>query len=368
MLLEQIRYGPCRTYVIGCERSGRAMVLDPVLEDLPRVLAYLDRKGLGLDLVVDTHTHADFVSGGAELSERTGAPYALHQSTESSRPNERLREGQVLEVGDTRVEILHTPGHTPDSISLKAGPNLFTGDFLFLAHDGAGRTDLPGGDPGAHWDSLAKLARFGDETRVWPGHDYNELTDSTLGVERVRNPRFQHISRDEYVAWQRAVAQETPAWMLDIIATNLGSRAAHETAHAPSPVQGELAALAGECAQGGACTSGPMGCVPQVSPAESHRRRTSGHPPFLLDVREPWEFSGPTGRHAPGAKLVPLGQLPYRLAEIPQDKDAELHVICRSGGRSAQAVLHLIANGWRRVFNVATGTDGWVAAGLPVES
>ena len=105
-----------------------------------------------------------------------------------------------------------------------------------------------------------------------------------------------------------------------------------------------------------------------LDPREAHSRRSSGDGgPFLLDVREPWEYHGPGGCHAEGAVLIPLGELPHRLGELPQDREAELRVICKTGGRSAMAAELLIAGGWRRVFNVATGTQGWVRSGLPVE-
>jgi rhodanese-related sulfurtransferase len=275
----------------------------------------------------------------------------------------------VLDLGDQRIEVLHTPGHTEDSISLRVGSNLLTGDFLFLAQDGAGRLDFEGSDPGAHWDSLQKLASFGDEHRVLPGHDYNELTDSTLGVERKRNPRFQQITREEYVAWQRAVAMPTPDWMLAVIAANLGKKSAHEAHHAATLAGLQQCAAGEEGGAVGACIASPSGRVPLVGPREAARRmgKPASERPFLLDVREGWEYRAPRGRHAPGAQLIPLGQLGMRLAELPKDPDAEVMVICETGGRSARAAEFLISRGRRRVFNVAGGTSRWEGEGLPVE-
>lgn len=370
MLIEQIGPAACRSYLVGCERAGRVAWIDPLAEDVDRIVDGLAARGLALDLIVDTHTHADHVSGGRAAAERTGVPYALHETTVASGVAERLSDGQVIEVGEVRLEVLHTPGHTEDSITLRAGHRLFTGDFLFLAQDGGGRTDLPGGDAGVHWDSLQRLAAFGDDHVVHPGHDYVGAGEATLATERVRNPRLTNITREEYVTWQRAIALPTPAWMLEIVARNLGTAAAHAAHHAAHAMSAEDAAADGAaaCDTGGACAAGPVDAVPLVMPAESHRRRSANEAaPYLLDVREPWEYHGPAGRHAPGAVLVPLGQVPARLGELPQDKDAEIHVICRSGQRSASATLFLIEQGYRRVFNVATGTDGWEAAGLPVE-
>lgn len=367
MILEQIGPAACRSYLVGCEQARRVVLVDPLAEDVDRVLARLERDGLRLDLVVDTHTHADHHSGGREVARRTGVPYALHEATQCTGVDERLEDGRELEVGRVKLEVLHTPGHTPDSLTLRAGPNLLTGDFLFLAQDGAGRLDLPGGDPAAHWDSLRRLARFDDAHRVLPGHDYQGNADATLGVERRRNPRFQNVTREEYVAWQRAVAMPTPRWMLDVIAANLGTAEAHRAHHAAEPAADD--GLGEEACTTGACAAGPLECVPLVMPAEAHRRRAlpEADRPFLLDVREPWEFSGPYGCHAPGAHLIPLGQLPGRLQELPEDPEREVLIICKSGGRSAHAAAFLIQQGRRRVFNVALGTDGWVREGLPVE-
>ena len=127
--------------------------------------------------------------------------------------------------------------------------------------------------------------------------------------------------------------------------------------------------LAQACAPGNACQASPMGRVPVVSVDEAARRMAlpAAERPFLVDVREPHEFKGPFGRHAPGAVLVPLMTLASRLATLPADPAAEVLVICKSGGRSARATEFLIESGRRRVFNVTGGTDAWVAAGLPVE-
>ena len=372
--VEQIGPAACRSYLVACPATRAAVVVDPLSEDVPRVLERLDRDGLRLVAAIDTHTHADHLSGGPALAAATGAAYGLHESTACARVGERLRDRQVVEAGEVRVEVIHTPGHTPDSVSLRAGRYLFTGDFLFLAQDGAGRLDLPGGDPGAHWDSLRRLSELGEETVVLPGHDYEGHDAATLGEERVRNPRFQHVTREEYVTWQRAIAQPTPDWMLGVIAANLGTADAHQAHHGVQPggPLGDLAGAAGTCAPGGGggtCQAGPMGRVPTVSVQEAARRMgaATAERPFLLDVREPFEFHGPRGRHAPGAVLVPLQTLPQRLAALPGDAEAEVLVICRSGGRSAHAAEYLIASGRRRVFNVAGGTDAWAAAGLTVE-
>ena len=371
MAVKMLGRTACRSYMVFCERSRDALLVDPLPEEADRVLREADESGLRLRLVVDTHTHADHHSAGAAVASKLGVPYALHESSGSRRATERLRDGQMLRVGDEKVEVLHTPGHTVDSVTLRAGRDLLTGDFLFLAQEGAGRLDLPGGDAGAHWDSLRLLSSLGDEMRVLPGHDYHGLVDSTLGEERRRNPRFQQVSREEYAAWQAAVRAPTPDWMLEVIAANLGTAAAHAGHHGAAPAKGVdlgiASAEAGECgAAAGACASSPSGRVPLISGRRALARLSGkdGPPPALVDVREPWEHRT---RRAAGAVLVPLATLPDALDRLPGGPGAELLLICKTGGRSARAAEFLIENGWRRVFSVEGGTDRWAAEGLPVE-
>ncbi|MHC4821987.1 MAG: MBL fold metallo-hydrolase [Planctomycetota bacterium] len=374
----QIGPAACRSYLLVCDRSGEAILVDPLEGDEDRVCALLEEKGWKLVLLVDTHVHADHLSAGARLSERLSVPYVLHDSAGCRLTGERIHDGQILEAGDLRVEVLHTPGHTPDSVSLRSGRELLTGDFLFLAQEGAGRLDLPGGDAGSHWDSLQRLSALPDETVVLPGHDYNNLTDSTLEVERRRNPRFQDVTREEYITWQKAVAQETPDWMLDVIAKNLGTAETHaehhEAEHEPAPANIDLGLDAGaQCGEGaGACASIPTGRVPLISPEDAHHRIWEGFSgerkkPLLLDVREPWEYHPPSGNHAVGAELVPMGAIADSLDDIPREDGVDLMVICRTGGRSAKVAEFLIDQGWRRVFSVAGGTERWAADGLPIE-
>jgi glyoxylase-like metal-dependent hydrolase (beta-lactamase superfamily II)/rhodanese-related sulfurtransferase len=377
MTVRTLGLAACRTYLVACPRSREALLVDPVLDDAGPLASLVEGEGLHLRAVADTHTHADHPSAGPSLAERFGVPYALHEATACRRVGERLKDGASIEVGDLRVEVIHTPGHTQDSVTLRCGRDLMTGDFLFLAQEGAGRLDLPGGDPGAHWDSLRRLSALGDDLRVLPGHDYRGLSESTLGDERRRNPRFQRVTREEYVAWQKAVAAPTPDWMLDVIAANLGTGEAHGAHHGrPAPAAvADPAGIVGACAPGaaaGACASAATGRVPLLSPRAAWERLQAGAgggaAPFFLDVREPWEHSGPRGRHAPGTVLIPLKSLPGSLDRVAAEREGEVIVICRSGGRSAQAAELLIEKGWRRVFSVDGGTDRWAAEGLPVES
>lgn len=350
MIFEQLNDGNCRTYLIASEETREAVLVDPLLGREDHDLRVLADRGLKLLAVLDTHTHADHLSACALLRDRTGADHGVHAASRISGGNLRVEEGQSLQLGDIPVEFLHTPGHTPDSLSLRLPDRLLTGDFLFLGEGGAGRTDLPGGDPGAHWDSLQKLSGLDGSLLVFPGHDYRGRTSSTLADERKANPRLQPRSRADYVAWLEGLDMPPAEWMKAVVQANL---ACVRTAEGI-----EIPAGGAVCEVGAGCST-----VPQMS---CEALLGSQEPVLLLDVREAMEFTGPTG-HLPGSRLLPLGQLPARMAAELPDRDQPIVAICAMGGRSNAAVDHLLKAGYTRVASLAGGMARWHALGYPVE-
>jgi rhodanese-related sulfurtransferase len=278
----------------------------------------------------------------------------MHREAGARHASTRLSDGSTLRIGDVVLEAIETPGHTKDSLTLKVPGRVLTGDWLFIG--GAGRTDLPGGDPGDHWDSLTRVIPSLDEaTLVLPGHDYNGRPDAVLGAEKRANAHLQERSREDYVAWLSATAQPTPAWMIETL------RANNE-----GPVDTRLRLAPPEAAS--VCAVGPGPQVPQISVDEVKRRLdsqgTSG--PLLLDVRPPEEFAGELG-HVPGAVLVPLPELAARIGEIARHRAGTVITICRSGNRSAHAAAILRAAGFGDVRNMTGGTLAWRARGFPVD-
>ena len=171
---------------------------------LEHVNDYLDRlkhEGLKLRSVIDTHTHADHISGAAALVDRTGVQYVMHKNAPAKCARHRVDEGDELRLGSIALGFMYTPGHTTDSLTIRLPDRLLTGDFLFIGEGGAGRTDLPGGNPGVHYDSIQKLKSLPDDLLIFPAHDYHQKTHSTLGLERKSNPRLQPRSRQDYIAW-----------------------------------------------------------------------------------------------------------------------------------------------------------------------
>lgn len=220
MYLKQMNQGACRTYLIGSEKTRQAALIDPVLEKVEDYLRAISQGKWELAFIVDTHTHADHISGGPALCDHTQAPYAMHYLARPHCPTYRVKDGETLKVGDIVIQCLHTPGHTNDSLTLVIEGRLLTGDFLFIGEAGAGRTDLPTGDPGEHFDSLQKLKGCPDQCLVFPAHDYQGRTHSTLGEERRTNPRLQFTTRDRYVQWLSSLALPPAEWMVNVVQAN----------------------------------------------------------------------------------------------------------------------------------------------------
>ena len=200
------------TYLLADRRGGEALLIDPVLEQTDKYVRLVDELGLRLVMAVDTHIHADHVTALGALRDHTGCATAMGEQTKAECVSVRLRDGERVQVDDLALEVLYTPGHTDDSYSLLLPDRVFTGDTLLIR--GTGRTDFQNGDPGAQYDSLfGRLLRLPDDTFVYPAHDYNGMTVSTIGEERAHNPRLQVRSKQEYVALMNGLVLSSPRLM-----------------------------------------------------------------------------------------------------------------------------------------------------------
>ena len=177
------------TYLLGNRDRGQAILIDPVLEQVDRDRAVLDELDLGLLLTLETHVHADHVTGAGELRRATGCQVGGPAVAGLDCADVHIREGEPVRLGALRLDPLFTPGHTDVDHSYFAGERVFTGDALFI--DGCGRTDFQAGNAGTLYQSVHdKLFTLPDETLVYPGHDYNERRVSSIGQEKARNPRL----------------------------------------------------------------------------------------------------------------------------------------------------------------------------------
>lgn len=214
------------TYLLADPSSGEALLIDPVLEAVPRYLELMDQLGVRLISAVDTHVHADHITGLGELREATECATVMGEHSRAECVSLKLGAGDRLRVGEIALDVLYTPGHTDDSYSFVLPDRVFTGDTLLIR--GTGRTDFQNGDPEAQYDSLfGKLLRLPEETLVYPAHDYNGMTVSTIGEEKRFNPRLQVGSVAAYADLMNGLALSDPRLMDVAVPANLacGNRA-----------------------------------------------------------------------------------------------------------------------------------------------
>ena len=200
------------TYLLADRKGGEALLIDPVLEQTDKYVRLVEELGLRLVMAVDTHIHADHVTALGALRDHTGCATAMGEQTKADCVSLRLRDGERVRVDDLALEVLYTPGHTDDSYSLLLPDRVFTGDTLLIR--GTGRTDFQNGDPAAQYDSLfGRLLRLPDDTFVYPAHDYNGMTVSTIGEEKAHNPRLQVRGKQEYVELMNGLVLSSPRLM-----------------------------------------------------------------------------------------------------------------------------------------------------------
>lgn len=342
MQVHELNDTNCKTYLVSS--GGWAILVDPVRERVQTYLGALAARQLRLAAVVETHTHADHLMISRELKHALGAPVLMHRSSPSPLVDRHVGEGDVVEVGDEALTVLHTPGHTPDSCCLVFEGGVLTGDTLLIG--GSGRTDFPGGDAGAQWDAVVgRLFALPDSTVVFPGHDYKGQTTSTIGREKRENTRFAGRSRDEYVRLMAELGLPLPDRIQQALQVNQSGFEPEEVSFPPVV---------------------SVASVQEIDAAALARALDSGAPPLLLDVREPEEFVGELG-HIAGSLLVPLDLLQLRLPKLAGYADRRVVLVCRAGARSASAAAILERAGFSRVENLRGGMLAWRDAGLPVQ-
>jgi glyoxylase-like metal-dependent hydrolase (beta-lactamase superfamily II) len=312
----------CLAYLVVDEASRTAVAIDPRLDQVDRFVDALAARNVRLAYALDTHTHADHLSGVRRLARRTGGTVLAHQASKLGGAARRVGGGETFALGETTVTVLDAPGHTPDSLALLVEGHLFTGDALFSG--GAGRTDFMGGSASDLFDTLRTFEALPDTTVVHPGHDYVGRAVTTIGEEKAQNPLLRERDRETFVG-RLSERRSPPANMAAILRHNLGE--------ADAPI---------------------------VAPAELQARLDGDAPPFLLDVRTVLEFQS---EHIEGARSIPLDQLDVRLDEIPDR--GEIVVVCRTGVRATIAAESLAGAG-RRAQVLDGGIVAWRRARLPV--
>ena len=194
------------TYLVVCEESNSATLIDPVYDEIDNYLSVMESEGLKLTHCIATHTHADHITGCFTLREKTGCDYVMWEDTPSQSCSIHVDEESVVEMGSVVFQFHHVPGHTNDSMIVECSGHIFTGDFLFTGDGGAGRDDLPSGRVHHHWNSLDALEQFSNEMLVCTGHEPPGTEMQTMGWNRENNPVLKFDTFEEYANWQETVS------------------------------------------------------------------------------------------------------------------------------------------------------------------
>ena len=329
------------TYILASRPGGEALIIDPVLEKVDRYLQLIRELDLKLVKAVDTHLHADHITGLGALRDRTHCITVMGEQTHADVVSMRVAEGDRVEIEGLRLDVLYTPGHTDDSYSYLLPDRVFTGDTLLIR--GTGRTDFQNGDPRAQYDSIFnKLLKLPEVTLVYPAHDYKGDTVSTIGEEKLFNPRLKVKSMDEYAELMNNLKLPNPKMMDVAVPANMRVGLHQE----------EVAR------KGWALTA-----------ADAIALR--GKPDLaLVDLREKSERE----KHGiiPGSLHLPYPQLPAEIGpggilhELAAASGKRLVFYCAFGERSAMAVQAAQDAGLKNACHIAGGNDAWKKASGPL--
>jgi glyoxylase-like metal-dependent hydrolase (beta-lactamase superfamily II)/rhodanese-related sulfurtransferase len=337
MIFETIATGGCRSYLVGCDETCAAALIDPELSQIDRYKALATRGGLRIHYVIDTHTHADHFSATRQLARQLDVPVVMHRSSPAPFVDLRLEGGELLVIGRLRVQAVHTPGHTRDSMCLTVEDRVFTGDTLLIG--ATGRTDLPSGDAGSLYDSLfGGLLALDPALKVFPAHEYKGRTHSTLGQEIAENPRLQKRDRGAFIEMMQSLNLTMPTHITEALRTNMSG--------------GKTVAQ---------MLSDASAIVPFMSLAElkaSLENQRGGL--LVLDVRERDAYDA---GHIPGALHLPRGQLELRVNDELRDPTQRILVCCEFGRISTLAAATLRTMGFQGAVALDGGMKAWRDAG-----
>ena len=329
------------SYLLASRAGGEALILDPVLEKVDRYCQLLRELDLKLVKAVDTHLHADHVTGLGELRNRAHCVTVMGEQSKADVVSMRVSEGDRVTIEGITLDVMYTPGHTDDSYSFLMGDRVFTGDTLLIR--GTGRTDFQNGSARAQYDSIFnRLLKLPDETLVFPAHDYKGDTVSTIGEERRHNPRLQVRSVDEYVELMNNLKLPNPRMMDVAVPANM-----HVGLHQDDLAREGLSFTAREAIE------------------------RLGRPEILLvDLRETNErlkhgtLAG--ALHAPYPAIEESLKPGGMLREVATATGRRIVFFCAFGERSAMAIAAAKQAGLANTAHIAGGIDAWKKAGGPV--
>ncbi|MCK1393405.1 MBL fold metallo-hydrolase [Bradyrhizobium sp. 1] len=329
------------SYVLASRPGGEALILDPVLEKVDRYCQLLRELDLKLVKAVDTHLHADHVTGLGELRDRTHCMTVMGDQTKADVVAMRVADGDKVTIEGLSLDVMYTPGHTDDSYSYLMGDRVFTGDTLLIR--GTGRTDFQNGSSRAQYDSIFnRLLKLPDETMVFPAHDYKGDTVSTIGEEKRYNPRLQVRSVDDYIELMANLKLPNPKMMDVAVPANMRVGLHQEELEKEGRALSAVEAI-----------------------------RSLGRPDILLvDLRE----SNERAKHGTleGALHTPYPSVEESLKpggmlrEVAAATGRRIVFFCAFGERSAMAVAAAKESGLSNTAHIAGGIDAWKKAGGPI--
>lgn len=339
------------TYTYLLSDAGRAVLVDPVFEQVRRDEALVHELGLTLEWTLETHVHADHVTGAALHRRRSRSRVALAEASGAEGADRYLRHGDRVTFGNRHLDVRATPGHTNGCLTyvLDDASMAFTGDLLLVR--GSGRTDFQQGDARRLYRSVhEQVFTLPDACLLYPAHDYRGLTATSVGEERRYNPRLGGVVTEaDFAGYMENLGLPHPKLMDVAVPANLRCGEPEDPAAALRDPQWAHLNYA-------------FGGVWEISP---HALAEAGRDVQIVDVRERDEFEGPLG-HIRNARLIPLAQLAKRCDEL--DRARPVVTVCRSGARSAQAFMQLQKAGFEQVANLAGGMMRWRAEGHAVEA
>ena len=336
------------TYLLADRGSREALLIDPVFEQARRDAALVEELGLKLAWTLETHVHADHVTGAWLLKERLGSRIAVAGASGAQGADRYLQPGDSVSFGKRKLEARATPGHTGGCLTyvLDDRSMAFTGDALLIR--GCGRTDFQQGDARRLFRSVrGEIFSLPDGCLLYPGHDYRGLTSTSVAEEKLYNPRLaESIGEEDFVGYMNHLGLPHPKQMEVAVPANLKCGKPEKTSTSNPDWAPLTYTFAG---------------IWEVQPhwLEEHLRDVQ-----IVDVREHSEFNGPLG-HLPGAQLIPLGSLTEKPSLLSKDKP--IVAVCRSGARSAQATVMLGKAGFDKVANLSGGMLRWRAQRFSVE-
>lgn len=321
------------TYLIADKTSKEAALIDPVLTTVDRDLKLVQELGLRLMYVLDTHVHADHITGAGEIRKRTQAKTGVSLEAGVSCVDIPLEDGQELTLGNKKIKVLATPGHTNTCLSFYFEGMVFTGDTLLIR--GTGRTDFQQGSSERLYESVYnKIFTLPGDTQVYPGHDYRGQTHSTIELEKRYNPRLGGgKTKDDFNKIMAELKLDNPKKIHEAVPANLACG-----------TQTKTSSLHAQIVDG----------ISEVSCEELLKHLGKVR---IIDVRRPEEFNNELG-HVPTSELITLGSELTNFLE-KGDRSEEIVFTCRSGGRSGQATAESIRLGYKKTFNLAGGMIRW---------